>query len=124
MHQKKRKILIFTLLVLSLMPIALFILHYPGIYGTLKQYHVHGLGVCWLGSYVLANLCAPGFMQGATSKDEYESSGPREIMTLYMSVMMITFVVLMVISFALSCVGWLMYFLDAFFDSLKERLLG
>jgi|GEM_PF-3258308 len=123
MHQNARKILIFALFALSLLPVGLLVPYYQGIYSALKQYHVHGLVFCWLGSYVLANFCTPGFMQGVENKKEYESRGPLEIVTLYLSVMVITFVVLGVIIFVLWCVGWLIYFLEVFFDWLKDRTL-
>ena len=123
MNQNARRILVFALFALSLLPVGLLIPYYSGIYAALKQYHVHGLVFCWLGSYVLANFCTPGFMQGVENKREYENRGPLEIITLYVSVMMITFVALAVIIFVLWCMGWLLYFLDAFFDWLKDRTL-
>ncbi len=123
MNKNARRILIFALFVVSLLPVGLFIPYYKGIYLALQQYHVHGLALCWLGSYVLANLCAPGFMQGAEDKIKYENRGAKEIATLYLSVMMITFFVLVVIMFILWCIGWLMYFIDIFFDWLKYRTL-
>ena len=123
MNQNARRILIFALFVLSFLPVGLLIPYYQGIYSILKQYHVHGLGLCWLGSYVLANLCTPGFMQGAENKREYEKRQPLEIVTLYLSVMMITFLALVAIVFVLWCIGWFMYFVEAFFDWLKELTL-
>ena len=123
MDQNARRILIFALFALSFLPVGLLIPYYQGIYLALKQYHVHGLGLCWLGSYVLANVCAPGFMQGVENKREYENRGPLEIVNLYLSVMMITFLALSAIVFVLWCIGWLLYFLDAFFDWLKDRTL-
>ena len=119
MNQNARKILIFALFALSLLPVGLLVPYYQGIYSALKQYHVHGLVFCWLGSYVLANFCTPGFMQGVENKKEYESRGPLEIVTLYLSVMVITFVVLGVIIFC-ALVRWLVNILFGSFLRLAE----
>lgn len=74
----------------------------------LEKYHVEGIGICWLGSWVIANLCAPWFMQGAGAKTDYENSGVIEITKLYFSVMMITFIALAVVTVGLWCIGWLL----------------
>ncbi|NEQ46842.1 MAG: hypothetical protein F6K00_26185 [Leptolyngbya sp. SIOISBB] len=124
MNPTVRRGLIFVLLGLSLLPVGLLIPYYSGIYSALEQYHVQGLGVCWLGSYVLANLCAPGFMSGSESRSEYEKRGPLAIITLYLSVMMITFLALVVVSFVLWCLGWLLEFAKLFREWLKDRILG
>ncbi|AFY37391.1 hypothetical protein Lepto7376_1020 [[Leptolyngbya] sp. PCC 7376] len=120
MNQTARRLLIVSLLALSLLPVFLFIPHYRNIYLALEPYHVEGIGVCWLGSYVIANLCAPTFMQGPASKIEYEKSGPRTIIELYFSVMMITFVALAVVTVVLWCIGWLLFFVEWILYLFKE----
>ena len=122
MNKTARRFLIFTLFALSILPVGLLFPYYQGIYAALKPYHVEGIGIGSLGSYVLANLCAPGFMQGAESKAEYENSGPGAIATLYLSVMMITFVALAAATVILWCIGWLLFFIELFLSYLKEMI--
>jgi hypothetical protein len=122
MKPTARRQLIFVLFVLSLSPVGLLIPHYASIYSALKPYHVEGIGIGCLASYVLANFCAPGLMPGAGSKTEYENSGPREIATLYLSVMAITFAALVVTTVILWCLGWLLVFIELPFYWLKELI--
>ena len=122
MNPTARRLLIFALWVLLLLPVGLLIPHYSAIYSALERYHLEGMGIGWLGAYVLANLCAPGFMQGASSKTEYENSGPRTIATLYLSVMSITFVALAIVTVVFWCIGWLLILIQLPFYWLKELI--
>lgn len=124
MRSNARRLLVFVLFALSLLPLGVLIPPYIKIYSILEQYHVEGLVLCWLIAYGLANLCAPGFMQGGISKTEYENSGPREIIRLYLSVMMITFVALVVVFFGLWCVGWFLYFVEVVFAWFFYLIFG
>ena len=108
MNKIARRFLILGLLVLSLAPVVYFIPYYTSIYNVLEKYHVEGIGVGWLGFYVIANLCTPWFMQGAGQKNDYENSGAIEITKLYFSVMMITFTASAIVTVVLWCIGWLL----------------
>ena len=122
MHPTARRLLIVALLTMALLPVGLLISHYAAIYAALQPYHIEGIGICWLGAYVLANLCAPSFMQGASSQTEYENSGPRTITTLYLSVMLITFGALAGVTVVLWCIGWLLVLIQLPFYWLKELI--
>ncbi len=122
MQPTARRSLIFGLFALALLPVVLLVPYYADIYAALEPYHVEGVAIGWLGSYVLANLCAPGFMQGAGSKTEYENSGPRTIATLYLSVMMITFGALAVVVVVLWILGWLWVLITLPLYIMKEWL--
>ena len=113
---------IFALFALCLTPAVLLIPYYQDVYLVLDKYHVEGIGVGWLGSYVIANLCAPSFMQGAGSKTGYENSNAVEITQLYLSVMAITFGTLAVVTVILWCIGWLLVLIEIPFYLLKEWL--
>ena len=122
MNKIARRLLILALFVLCLTPAVWLSPYYKGVYLVLEKYHVEGIGVCWLGSYVIANLCAPWWMQGAGSKTDYENSGPIEIIKLYLSVMGITFGVLAVVTVFLWCVGWFLVLITLPLDLLREWL--
>ena len=121
MHPIARRLFIFALLALALLPAGLLVPYYSGIYAALEPYHVEGIAIGWLGSYVLANLCAPGFMVAA-GKNEYDQSGPRTLATLYLSVMMIIFGALAVTTVVLWVLGWLWVLITLPFYWLKEWL--
>lgn len=82
MNPNARRLLVFCLLALAIAPVLLLIPCYPRADKVLDQYHLAGLGIAGLSAYVLANLCAPSFMAGSMSRQEYVSSGPRTIITL------------------------------------------
>ena len=122
MNKIARRLLILVIFALCLTPVVWLRPYYPGVYTVLDKYHVEGIGVCWLGSYVIANLCAPWFMQGAGSKTDYENSGAIEIIKLYLSVMAITFTALAIVTVVLWCIGWLLILITLPLYLLKEWL--
>lgn len=124
MNHIARKILILTIFLILSSPIVWLVPYYESVYSTLERYYLHGLGVSWVGAYVLANLCSPYFMQGAGNKTDYENSKPFEIVTLYLSVMMITFFALGVIFSGLWCLGWILEFIKIFVYWLVNSLVN
>ena len=127
MNKIARRFLILGLFILSIMPVFLLSPYYSGVYIILEKYHVEGIGVCWLGSYVIANLCAPWFMQSGGPSNNHENGGAIEITKLYFGVMLITFTALAIVTVVLWCIGWLLILITLplywFKEWLEEILL-
>lgn len=128
MHPNARKVVILLLVLFLLLPVIWIIPYCPKLYAFLSQYYLAGLATSWLGAYVLAILCTPGFAQGSMSPQEYRNSSIKDMVALHLSVMTITFVSLVVIIFLLWVLGWILVLIELayawVFHLVFSRLLG